>query len=211
MGRLYPLFVDIEGRRVVVVGGGAVAQEKVSVLVECQAKVLVVSGEVSEELERWGSDGVIEVLRRGFKRQDVEGAWLVVVACESETVQRAVYEECVEKRIFCNVVDVTELCLFQVPAVCRRGDLQIAVSTGGVSPALASYIRSELEGEYDSSYEKLLEGLGELRTFLKERYPADEAKRSEVLRRFVRSEGLELIRAGKLEAFGRLVEEYKEY
>ena len=209
MTQLYPLFADISGRRVVVVGGGRIAEDKVKTLLDCQADVLLVSPEVTGQLESWAGQGRLEIGRRTYQDNDIEGAWLVVVACGVEDVNQRVYRLCEEKRIFCNVVDVTDLCMFQVPAVCRRGPLQLAVSTAGKSPALAKRIRKQLEREYDSAYEVFLEALGELRIFLKKKYPDDLDRRSEILERLVNSEALDLIRRQRSEEFDRLIEDFK--
>ena len=104
---------------------------------------------------------------------------------------------------------MTDLCLFQVPAICRSGPLQLAISTAGKSPALAKRIRQQLEQEYDEAYEILLEELGRLRCFLKEKYPDDLDRRSEILERFANSNALELIRENQQEAFDCLVQDSK--
>lgn len=210
MGQLYPLFADLSGRKVVVVGGGAIAEEKVGHLLACGAAVEVVSPEVTGQIGEWAEQGRLEICRRNYEQGDIAGAWLVVVACGVDEVNRQIYGLCREERIFCNIVDVTELCSYQVPAVCRRGPLQIAVSTSGKSPALAKRIRRQLEQQFDAAYERFLEVLSELRGYLKDRYPDDLARRSAILERLVQSEALDLIRQGRDEELERLVEEFKK-
>ena len=149
MTRLYPMYVSLAGRKAVVIGGGRVAQRKVEVLLGCGAEVDVISPEVTETLAVWEREGRLRVQRREFRSGDTSGVWLVIAACGQEAVNRQVFAEAARGGIVCNVVDVPELCSFQVPAVVQRGAMQIAISTGGVSPALAKRIRKELEGELE--------------------------------------------------------------
>ena len=207
MVQLYPLFADIAGRRVVVVGGGPIAEKKARSLLDAAAQVILISPQVTEQIEQWHHDGQIEVIARPYAQGDVAGAWLVIVACGQQEVNRQIHQECLERRIFCNVVDVTDLCLFQVPAICRRGPLQIAISTSGISPALARRIRLQLEEQFDPAYERFLDVLKELRADLKRRHPQDISRRSEILARLVNSPALALLRAGDIQQFNRLLEE----
>lgn len=102
-----------------------------------------------------------------------------------------------------------ELCSFQVPSIVGRGDLQIAISTGGKSPALAKHLRRQLEGQFGEHYEVLLEGLAELRRCVKDKYPDDQPKRAEILEGFVNSQALELLEAGKTDEFHELLGQWK--
>jgi siroheme synthase-like protein len=209
MAQLYPIFTDISGRRVLVVGGGKIAEEKVTNLISCQADIRLVSPKLTEPLELWASKEKISLFRRKVESADIDDAWLVIVACGVQSVNQWIYQRCQEKHIFCNVVDVTELCMFQVPAICRSGPLQLAVSTAGKSPALAKRIRQKLEKEYDQAYAILLETLGELRPILKEKYPDDLDRRSQIFERLANSNALELIRENRQKEFDLLVQECK--
>jgi len=210
MARLYPMYVSLEGRKTVVIGGGKVAQRKVEVLLECGAAVAVISPEVTEILTNWEGQGRVRIKKRGFQAGDTAGAWLVIAASGEEEVNRRVFAEAEESGIFCNVVDVPELCSFQVPAVVQRGPMQIAVSTGGVSPALAKRVRKELEAEFGPWYEVFLAGLSELREHIKAIYPQDQGKRARIFKGFVNSEALEKLREGEEEAFREILEEWKD-
>jgi precorrin-2 dehydrogenase len=210
MARLYPMFVSLEGRKTVVIGGGKVAQRKVEVLLGCGAEVAVISPEVTEELADWERAGRVRIEQRGFEAGDTGGAWLVIAASGEEEVNRRVFAEAEEGGIFCNVVDVPELCSFQVPAVVQRGAMQIAISTGGVSPALAKRIRKELEVGFGPWYETFLAGLSELREHIKGKYPEDQGKRAGIFEGFVNSEALEKLREGGEEAYRRILEEWRE-
>ena len=210
MSGLYPIFTDISGRRVVVVGGGQVARRKVQVLLKSQAQVVVISPELTEELAQLADMGLIELRKRCYQAGDLEGAWLVVAATGDEQVNRAVFEEAEDKRIFCNVVDVPQYCSFQVPSIVTRGNLQIAISTAGASPALARRIRERLEGQFGEYYQTFLKGLSEFRVYLKDKYPDDQARRAEILQSFVDSKALELLREGKTEQFQQLLDDWKK-
>ena len=170
---------------------------------------------VSPEATRWlveqGRQGQLIWRQRGYEPGDLARAWLVVCACGQREVNEAVSAEASERGIWCNVVDEPELCSFQVPAVVRRGALQIAISTGGLSPALAGYLRRELEGRFGRAWERYLAAMGELRAWAKERWPRDDRRRGEVLKGFVEAEGWRLLEAGDEAGFARLVEEWKEH
>jgi len=210
MSQLYPILTDLNERKVVVVGGGNVAQRKVQSLLACQAQVTLISPQFTKTLEKWAQAGDIQLLQRPYQSGDLEGAWLVIAATGEEQVNREILREANEKHIFCNVVDVPELCSFQVPAVVNRGDLQIAVSTGGASPALAKQIRKELQQEYAEHYESFLKGLRDLREHFKVKYPDDQPRRAELLEGFVNSEALELLRQGKKDRFQQLLDDWKQ-
>jgi len=209
MGQLYPIFADIAGKMVVVVGGGRVAQRKVESLLACEAQVVVVSPELTEQLGKLGEDGVITVRRRGFEKSDLADAWLVIAASGDEKINQQVSEQATMERVFCNVADDPQRCSFQVPAVVNRGALQLAISTAGMSPALAKRIRQRLEKEFGSYYEDFLAGLGELRQQVKEKYPQDQERRAAILSGFVDSAALDLLRNGKIKEFQELLESWK--
>jgi len=210
MSRLYPVFANIEGRKVVVVGGGPVAQRKVSSLLKCRACVVVISPELTGEMAQLRDRGLIEVLNRPYQKGDIEGAWLVIAATGDELVNQQVFDEANEKGIFCNVVDVPDLCSFQVPSVVRRGDLQIAISTSGASPALAKHIRKQLQEEFGKHYEPFLTALSELRTGLKNKYPNNQPRRAAIMEEFVNSSAIDLLRHGKLDEFEHLLDDWKD-
>ena len=210
MKRLYGMFADLGGRRAVVIGGGELAERKVRALAECGAAVVVISPEITAGLAELGRAGAIEIERRRYRRGDLAEAWLVVCACGEREAAEAVAAEARERRVFCNVADEPGRCSFHVPAVVAREGLQVAISTGGASPALARRIKEKLEGEFGAWYGRLVRGLEELREHVKAKHPRDEERRAAVLRGFVDSEGLELLAAGREEEFERLLEEWKK-
>ena len=210
MARLYPMFVDLEGRKILVIGGGAIGQEKVESLLDTGARITVISPEVTDQIAIWEQQKRLKLERRKYELGDEKWAWMVICACGDPVVDKQVHGACHQRRIFCNVVDVTELCVFQVPAVCKRGRLQLAISTAGVSPALAKKIRQDLERQYDDSYEVLLDALADLRIHLKVTYPDDLKRRSKILTGFARSKALALIRSGDHAGLAGLLERFKQ-
>lgn len=135
------MFLDLDGKRCVVVGGGGVANRKARKLLQARAKVVVVSPEVKPELE----SVAVEVRRRPYEKGDLEGAFLAFAATDRREVNAAVAREAHERGILVNVADEPSEGSFALPSTLRRGQLQVAVSTGGASPKLAQRIRRELE------------------------------------------------------------------
>ena len=160
---LFPLFLKIEGRPCLVVGAGAIAEGKISGLLDAAAKVRVVAPEATAQVRSWAAAGQIEWLARPCEPSDLDGMFLVVAATDSHELQENIYAEARRRDVLCNVVDVPELCDFYYPAVAHRGALQIAVSTSGQSPALAQRLRKELEEQFGPEYEAWLQQLGEER------------------------------------------------
>jgi len=140
--------LDLAGRLVLLVGGGAVAARKLASLLEAGARVRLVAPELAPETEAQAHGQGVELLRRGFEPHDLDGAWLVVCATGDEALNRSVAAAANEARIFVNVVDVPPLCSFIVPAVLRRGELTVALSTGGASPAAARRLRQSLDQQF---------------------------------------------------------------
>ncbi|MBI4733275.1 MAG: bifunctional precorrin-2 dehydrogenase/sirohydrochlorin ferrochelatase [Rubrobacteridae bacterium] len=194
----YPMYVDIEGAKCVVVGGGDVASRKVGSLIECDAAVLVVSPKITPEIEHWEREGRVGVERREYKRGDIEGAMLVIVATDDAELNKQVYQEALDKRIQVNVVDAPDICTFIVPSVVRRGDLIISISTSGSCPALAKTIRKELQERFGDEYKEFCNILRQFRAELADRYERQE-DRAEALRRLIDSDVVELIKDGKSE------------
>ena len=143
----YPVFLDLRGRRVVVIGGGAMGEEKVTRLMPYGSQVVVVSPDVTDEVSKLAQDGQVEWTRRLYRGGDLEGAFIAIVADTSDdAVNQAVSEEARERNVPLNVADVTDLCTWITPSVARRGEVIVATSTGGASPALARRFREILNG-----------------------------------------------------------------
>jgi precorrin-2 dehydrogenase/sirohydrochlorin ferrochelatase len=191
----YPAILDIAGRTAIVVGGGKVGEGKIEGLLRAGADVRVVSLTATDTVRRWAADGRIELELRAYESADLEGAFLVVAATEDNPTNVRVFEDAEARQMLCNVVDVTHLCNFILPSIVRRGDLAIAVSTGGASPAMARRIRLSLAQCYGDEYAAAMQLLGSLREELKQMYPAPE-DRKVLFERMVYSDFMDMVRAG---------------
>jgi len=163
MKALFPMFVKLDGRQVLVVGAGRIGEAKTRGLLPTGAKIRVVAREASEAVREWASGGKITLEERSFVTSDLDNVFLVVVATSSRDVNRLIYDEAQSRGILCNVVDVPEQCDFYYPAVVQRGDLQIAISTSGQSPFLAQRLRQRLEKQFGPGYERWVAELGQTR------------------------------------------------
>ncbi len=170
----YPVVLDLSGRRAVVVGGGEVALRKARALAEAGARVRVVAPDF---LPAFGEDGRLECVAARYEKRHLEGARVVVAATDDEAVNRQAASDARASGILVNVVDRPELCDFIVPAQVRRGDLLIAIATGGAAPALAKRLRERLEQEFGPEYAVLLEALREVREDMKKRNVAPDLRR----------------------------------
>ncbi|MCW5205315.1 bifunctional precorrin-2 dehydrogenase/sirohydrochlorin ferrochelatase [Desulfobulbus sp. F5] len=163
MQYMYPIFLSISGQLCVVIGGGRVAERKILSLLEAEAHVRVISPQLTDVLTALAAEGRIDWLPRCFQSGDLAEALLVFAATDSRYVNEAVARAAAAGGQLVNIADAPELCNFQVPAVVRQGDLSIAVSTNGKSPALAARIRKQIEADYGPEYAVLLELLGRIR------------------------------------------------
>lgn len=165
--RYYPIFLNIRGKRCVVVGGGAVALRKVKALLEHEASVEVISPELCPELSQLAKSRAIQVLQRNYNGGDLQGAFIAIAATDDGEINNKVAEEARAKGVLVNVVDDSEHSDFIVPSQLRRGDITIAVSTAGKSPALARKIRTRLEKDFGAEYASLALLVDEVRSELK--------------------------------------------
>jgi precorrin-2 dehydrogenase / sirohydrochlorin ferrochelatase len=191
----YPAILDIAGRCALVVGAGKVGEGKIANLVAAGARVKVVSLAATPPVKRWADEGTIELELRSYESADLDGRFLVIAATEDNDTNVRVFEDAERRQMLCNVVDVTHLCNFILPSIVRRGDLAIAVSTGGASPALARRIRLSIGECYGDEYDVALKLLGSLREELKAAYPSPE-DRKVIFERMVYSDLMDLVRAG---------------
>jgi precorrin-2 dehydrogenase / sirohydrochlorin ferrochelatase len=160
---MFPMFLKLEGRRCLVVGAGAVAEGKICGLLKASASVQVVAPQAVLQVQKWAWEGTIGWSPRGFESRDLDSAFLVIAATSSSELNARVFKEAREKKVLCNSVDDPEHCDFYYPAVVNRGDLQIAISTNGRSPALAQRLRQELEEQFGPEYEAWVKELGQAR------------------------------------------------
>lgn len=187
MNNLCPIFLKIDRRPILVVGGGKVAEQKINSLLETQADLTVIGPEVSPAIERFAKEGRIHLSRREFRDGDVDGFYLVIGATDDRKVQEKIFSQAQSKGIPVNIVDVPELCTFYLSSVFRKGDLKVAVSTNGKSPTLGKIIRDKIRDEFSEDFPELLEKLGDLRLDVQNTFP-DFESRKKLHEQIVRSE-----------------------
>lgn len=195
---LFPVFLDLAGRRVLLVGGGVVARRKAEALLEAGADLVVGAPELVPELARALVEGRLAHYRGEFQPEWLEGAWLVIAATDDATVNAAVAREAEARRIWANVVDDAPRCSFQVPARVERGPIQIAISSRGEAPMLARWLRETLETQLEPSLGALAAWLGGKRDALRARFP-DTARRRQVIEALIRGPAAQALRSGRLD------------
>ncbi len=163
MNSLFPMFMKLTGRQCLVVGAGRVGEPKIGGLIDTGAQIRVVAIEATQTVREWARTGKIELELRVFSANDLDGAFLAIVATASRSLNELVDREAQRRGVLCNVVDVPDYCDFFYPAVVRRGDLQIAISTSGQSPSLAQKLRQQLERQFGPGYGTWVAELGETR------------------------------------------------
>lgn len=164
--RYYPVNLDIRNRPCLVVGGGRVGARKVRTLIQCGAVVTVVSPETSPDVVKLAADRAIVLERRPYRPSDVVGKFLVIGATDDERLNRRINADAEHRNLLCNIADRPEICNFTLPAIVRRGDFVMAISTAGKSPAFAKHIRKCLETQFGPEYGTLLDLMGAIRTRL---------------------------------------------
>ena len=191
----YPIFTDLQGRRCVVIGGGAIAQRKVTTLLQYGADITVISPTATRRLLAYATQGRVRYQRRRFRPADLRGAWLVYASTNEERINQLVHETAARLRIFANVVDQPQRCSFIAPAIMRRGDLTIAISTGGASPTVAKRLRREFARGIGEEYPRLLRLLAGLRAAAKRQLPRYN-DRKRYFSELVEGRVFQLVRAG---------------
>jgi precorrin-2 dehydrogenase/sirohydrochlorin ferrochelatase len=161
--KLFPMFLKLSTRPCLVIGAGTSAETKIAGLLGTGGKIRVVAPEATAQVRSWAQSKAIEWHQRPFQPSDLEGIFLVVAATSSTELHERIFALATQLGVLCNIVDVPALCDFYYPSVVQRGALQIAVSTAGLSPALAQRLRKQLETEFGPEYEEWLAQLGEAR------------------------------------------------
>lgn len=193
--RYYPAFLDLRARRCVLVGGGELAADKARDLWAAGARVTVVAAVPGPAIEAMASRGELRLWRRPYRTGDLAGAFLAIAAGGDPAEREAVWREASRRGLPLNSVDDLPRCSFIAPAVVRRGDLAVAISTAGRAPALAVRLRQWLEGELGIEHSRFLALAGSVRAALAARHP-DLALRRELWYALVDSDALELLRRG---------------
>lgn len=194
--RTHPVFLRLEGRRCVVVGGNEVAAAKAVACLDAGAEVTVIAPELEARLRALAAEGAIQHLARRPGSGDLAGTFLAYASTRDPDLIAWLVTEAARERVLLNVVDVPEACTFIAPAVVDRGDLQVAVGTGGASPGLAARLRGELEAHVGPEYVPFVAILGAVRRALAAD-PARAGERGEVVTALLTSPLLDLVRAGR--------------
>ncbi len=194
MAPYYPVFLNLKGRLCVVIGGGEVAERKVQGLLDCGARVRLISPEMTPGLSDRAGRGDLEWLPREYREGDLKEAFLAIASTDRQPVNEAVAAEAAREKVVLNVVDNTPLCTFIAPSVITRGDVTVAISTGGSSPALARKLRETLESGSALDYADLAGIMASARKELKLRRVAPGPDRWQ---ESISSDLVELVRAGR--------------
>lgn len=179
--------IKLDYFNILVIGGGKVAYRKVSTLLRCGGRVTVLSQKLDDDFKNLM--GQFIWIQDHYKKENLEGATLVIAATNDQKLNAAIGKECLEKGVLCNVVSSKELSSFIVPASVRRGDLVLSVSTQGKSPMLAQRIKKELEEKYDERYEGYVKVLGEARENIKSHVKDKEVKKEMIKALVLKKEG----------------------
>lgn len=193
---LFPMFMKLEGRPCLVVGAGTIGEPKIGSLIAADALTRVIALSATATVADWAREGSIVWEARPFAFADLDGVFMVIAATNSRELNAAIFNEARRRNILCNVVDDPEYCDFYYPAVVRRGDLQLAISTNGKSPALAQRVRRELEIQFGPEYGEWLEQLGKVRQELFAS-KIDPEERKRLLHRLASREGFEEAQAAE--------------
>jgi precorrin-2 dehydrogenase/sirohydrochlorin ferrochelatase len=183
------MFLKLEGKRCLVVGAGKVGEPKIGALIDTDAFIRVIALQATETVRGWAQAGKISLELRGFGARDLDGTFLAVVATASRALNGSIYREAQRRGALCNVVDVPEYCDFYYPAVVRRGDLQIAISTNGQSPSLSQKLRQRLDRQFGQGYAQWVAELGETRRLVLAS-DLDPERKSELLHSLASREAL---------------------
>jgi precorrin-2 dehydrogenase/sirohydrochlorin ferrochelatase len=202
----YPIFLDVEDRDVVIIGGGNVCARKAETMLRYGARVTIVSPELTEEIEQWARDGAVKIKRKPYDAADLDGATIVIASTDDQRVNEQIAADCRARRIPVNVVDVTPLCEFIVPAIVESGSIQIAVSTGGKSPALARTLKEDLQRMVGTEYAEVNDLLGSLRDAAKKVLPTD-TDRKRFFDGIIAKGLLQMLREGRRDEACRMVAE----
>jgi siroheme synthase-like protein len=192
----YPIYLDIEDRPVLIIGGGEVCARKAETMLKYGGRVTVVSPAFTDEIEQWASNGQVALRRKLYDETDLDGAAIVIASTDDRCINARIARDCRRRKIPVNVVDVTHLCEFIVPAIIETGSIQIAISTGGKSPALARTLKEDLKRTIGPEYAEVNDVLGTLRPGAKKTLATD-VDRKRFFDGIIAAGILQLLRDGK--------------
>ena len=163
MAPYYPVYLDVKNRLCVIIGGGPIGEGKIAALLECGANIRMIAPEVTQDVQDMADSGALKLEKREYREGDLEGAFVAIAATDDTAVQRRIAAEAERLGALLNVADVTHLCNFIAPSVVRKGEVTVAISTAGLSPALARKLRETLEVSRDLDYADMASLLAEVR------------------------------------------------
>ncbi|HLF86209.1 MAG TPA: bifunctional precorrin-2 dehydrogenase/sirohydrochlorin ferrochelatase [Nitrospiria bacterium] len=194
--RYYPIYLDLKGRSVTVVGGGKVAERKVRTLISSHAVVTVISPDLTPRLQKVLAHGEFKYIKRRYRKGDLAGSMMVLVATDDRAANEGIASNIKDTNILINIADIPDKCNFILPSIVERGDLIISISTSGKSPAFAKQTRLELERIFGKEYELFIRILGMVRKRLLETVRSEKRRRS-IFQGLVKSDVLMLLKQGK--------------
>jgi precorrin-2 dehydrogenase/sirohydrochlorin ferrochelatase len=203
--RYYPVYLDVQSRRCLVVGGGRVGTRKVGTLLQCGAEVTVISREATSELAQMAEQGLIDLQLRDFRSSDLDRIFLVIGATDDQALNRKVHREADAAQRLCNIADQPDLCNFVLPSIVNQGHLSIAISTAGKSPAFAKFLRRQLQDQFGPEYGVMLDLMGAVRQRLLAQAHAPEQHKP-LFEKLIQGGLLELIRGGDRQGIDALLE-----
>ena len=202
--KYYPVHLDIKNRDCLIVGGGAVGTRKVKTLLECGARVTVISPRPAEPLKNLAAEGTITLKERPYRSEDLKGMFLVIGATDDETLNHQVSQDAERSNTLCNIADRPEVCNFILPSIVQRGDLVITISTSGKSPALAKKLRQKLETQFGKEYADFLILMGAIRKKLLGQAHEPEAHK-DLFNKLINSDLIDLMQSNKKEEINSLL------
>ncbi|MEJ2155046.1 MAG: bifunctional precorrin-2 dehydrogenase/sirohydrochlorin ferrochelatase [Desulfobacteraceae bacterium] len=203
--RYYPAYLDIQGRRCLVVGGGQVGTRKVGTLLQCGAEVTVISHEATSELRSMAAQGRIDLQLRDYRSDDLDHMFLVIGATDDQELNQRIHRDAAAAQRLCNIADQPELCNFVLPSIINQGNLSIAISTAGKSPAFAKFLRRQLQGQFGPEYGRMLDLMGAVRSRLLAEEHAPEQHKP-LFEKLIRGGLLEMIKGNNHEQIDALLE-----
>ena len=202
--KYYPVHLDINNRNCLVVGGGSVGTRKVKTLLDCGARVTVVSPEVSQQLSELAASGDIMLAQRSYQSDDLSAVFLVIGATDDETLNQQISSDADRLNTLCNIADLPEVCNFILPSIVQRDDLVITISTSGKSPALAKKLRKTLENQFGEEYGTLLQLMGAIRQKLLQQAHKPEAHKP-LFEQLINSDLIVMIQESEVEKIDSLL------
>ena len=202
--KYYPVHLDIHNRNCLVVGGGGVGTRKVKTLLDCGARVIVVSPEVSQQLRDLATSGEIKLEERSYQSEDLNDMFLVIGATDDEKLNKQISSDADRLNTLCNIADRPEVCNFILPSIVHRDDLVITISTSGKSPALAKKLRKSLENQFGEEYGTLLHLLGAIRKKLLQQAHEPEAHKP-LFEQLINSDLIVMIQESEVEKIDSLL------